>query len=75
MLDSNYRMPKTVGACDLIVDKVSILNNLIDYYYAYNNEDGEMVGPEYPFDYIRVLNHKILGGIRQLNQEEDNVKR
>lgn len=75
LIDTHFRLPKTFNACQQIETKLNLLNNLTDYYFSYNNEDGEMISKEYPFNYIRVLNHKIFGAMRQLNEEEDDIKK
>lgn len=68
-------MPKSNAACDAFEAKLNLLSNLQDYYLNFNDEDGNMRGDKYPFNYVRVLLHKIYGGIRQMNKEEAELKK
>lgn len=66
LIDDNYKFPNSNEACDTINDKLGIINSLQEYYYSYNDENGNQKAEKYPFNYVRTLNHKIYGSLMSL---------
>ena len=65
-MDYFYKFDHCNQACDTINDKLGIIKGLQDYYYSYNDEDGNLKSESYPFNYVRTLNHKTYGTFMSL---------